>query len=141
MKGDEEQMTTDTGPTVVSLLRERLEEYKLRGIWLRNVRVSRAKENSANPGALYLKSQFGDYLGKITADGQLRTIVQLSPEIKSELREFVQRGKEYLAEVGKDTGICCYCGLELTDPDSVALGYGPICAGKHGLPHPNRHGF
>ena len=47
----------------------------------------------------------------------------------------------FLAEAGKATGQCCYCGLMLTDPESVDRGYGPVCARNHGLPHGNRNGF
>jgi Family of unknown function (DUF6011) len=36
---------------------------------------------------------------------------------------------------GHQTGCCCFCARELTDPQSVAVGYGPICASKWGLPH------
>lgn len=32
------------------------------------------------------------------------------------------------------TGHCCFCGLPLEDGRSVAMGYGPICARKWGLP-------
>lgn len=32
-------------------------------------------------------------------------------------------------------GQCCFCGLELTHPESVKVGYGPICAGTYNLPH------
>jgi hypothetical protein len=28
------------------------------------------------------------------------------------------------------SGVCCRCGRELTDPTSIALGVGPICANK-----------
>ena len=34
---------------------------------------------------------------------------------------------------GKDTGVCCCCGAELTDPVSIAAGIGPICAGNWGF--------
>jgi hypothetical protein len=34
---------------------------------------------------------------------------------------------------GKLMGNCCFCGLKLTDPKSVAAGYGPICAEHYGL--------
>lgn len=30
---------------------------------------------------------------------------------------------------------CCFCGRALTDESSVALGYGPECARRNGLPH------
>ena len=31
-------------------------------------------------------------------------------------------------------GECCFCGLPLSNQDSIARGYGPICADKFGLP-------
>ena len=41
---------------------------------------------------------------------------------------------EWATRFGKETGICVFCGLQLTDERSVNVGYGPICAGKRGLP-------
>lgn len=41
------------------------------------------------------------------------------------------------AALGHATHHCCFCGIELTDEGngrSVEVGYGPICAGKNGLP-------
>jgi len=35
---------------------------------------------------------------------------------------------------GTQTGSCCFCGRELTTKESVAVGYGPVCADKFGLP-------
>lgn len=34
------------------------------------------------------------------------------------------------AQAGKFLGYCIRCGAELTDPDSIARGMGPICANK-----------
>lgn len=31
---------------------------------------------------------------------------------------------------GRVTGVCCWCGITLTDPKSVAAGIGPVCAGR-----------
>lgn len=33
-------------------------------------------------------------------------------------------------EYGIRTGICCVCGRLLTNPESIALGIGPVCAGR-----------
>ena len=35
---------------------------------------------------------------------------------------------------GKLTGHCCFCSKPLDTKESVGAGYGPICAGKYGLP-------
>lgn len=43
---------------------------------------------------------------------------------------------ECFDKIGKRTGICCYCGIELTHPISVELGRGPVCSDTHGLPFP-----
>jgi hypothetical protein len=47
-------------------------------------------------------------------------------------------GKGGLAAMAKQYGDathnCCFCGLDLTDERSTSAGYGPICAGKYGLP-------
>ena len=36
---------------------------------------------------------------------------------------------------GKLTGHCCFCNSELSDEKSTAVGYGPVCAKRWGLPH------
>ena len=38
------------------------------------------------------------------------------------------------AAYGKRTGQCCFCCRHLETRESVAVGYGPICAEKFGLP-------
>lgn len=30
---------------------------------------------------------------------------------------------------------CCVCGITLTNPESIAIGIGPICAERHGIDH------
>lgn len=41
---------------------------------------------------------------------------------------------EQAAEFGHMHGRCCFCSLAIDTPESTAVGYGPICASKHGLP-------
>lgn len=38
------------------------------------------------------------------------------------------------ADFGHAYGICVFCSRELTDPRSVHMGYGPVCADYHSLP-------
>lgn len=95
---------------------------------------SPAAGHSANAGWLYVK-RISDkqYLGK-TKDGKFQptrecdadTAIQVVTEASS-ITDF-----ESIKVRGQDTGICCCCGAELTDPVSIAAGIGPICAGKWG---------
>jgi hypothetical protein len=41
---------------------------------------------------------------------------------------------EQAAAFGHLTGQCVFCARELTDQRSIDVGYGPVCAGKNGLP-------
>lgn len=47
-------------------------------------------------------------------------------------------GNKITAEQAADFGHmferCCFCSLAIDTPESVAVGYGPVCATKHGLP-------
>lgn len=38
--------------------------------------------------------------------------------------------KEEAVRFGHDFGICCVCGAQLDDPNSVEAGIGPICGKK-----------
>lgn len=40
---------------------------------------------------------------------------------------------QFATAFGKRTGRCGVCGRELTDPESIAMGIGPICAEKFGV--------
>lgn len=46
--------------------------------------------------------------------------------ITAEHRLTLAEAKAY----GVRTGICCVCGRLLTNPESIALGIGPVCAGR-----------
>lgn len=40
----------------------------------------------------------------------------------------------YVKEYGVKTGCCCFCNAKLESDNSLALGYGPVCAKRWGLP-------
>ncbi len=46
---------------------------------------------------------------------------------------------EEAAAFGRRYSFCVNCGAELDDPNSVAAGYGPVCAKNHGWPHGAKH--
>lgn len=86
--------------------------------------LSPAKEGSRNAGAIYVKKD-GDYLGKIA--GGAFTPAWGVTGIADKLAEIAEDPAGFARSHGKETGKCCCCGRELTDPVSVANGIGPIC--------------
>jgi hypothetical protein len=61
--------------------------------------------------------------------------VTVKEDMKQAIRALVADPVNICKVVGQQFAHCCFCGLELTQRDSVAVGYGPICAEKWGLPH------
>ena len=93
-------------------------------------RIYPAAPESRNRGFLYVKRQDGEYLGKIAPNGDFYG----DPRFTEALRQFNNDPVSCATLYGKETGACCFCGQALTDSRSVAVGYGPICADKWGLP-------
>ena len=93
--------------------------------------ASLAKPNSANPGAVYLKS--GEtYLGKIV-NGILHPRNECTDAHLVAVQEAMKNPLEAAVKYGRETGRCSVCGRRLTDPESVANGIGPICEGLMGF--------
>lgn len=63
--------------------------------------------------------------GKFSAKGP-------QPDGLVELLKKVAEDPENMARLyGQRTGVCCCCGLELTNHESIRLGIGPICRSKY----------
>jgi hypothetical protein len=92
--------------------------------------VAPAKATSANAGALYVKAGAA-YLGKIV-NGKFFASRDCSPTQEAEFRAVCVDPKAAAVAYGRKTGSCSCCGRELTRADSIALGIGPICAGRFG---------
>ena len=86
----------------------------------------KVQESKWNPGKFYAKrlvlhtNSEGVSYGKFEYDPS--GMKKISPESKMALGEAVAYGQKF--------GVCCNCGATLTDPNSIAAGIGPICAGK-----------
>lgn len=94
--------------------------------------LSPAKAHSANAGGIYVKTKGGTYLGKVM--GQKFMATRECTEVQKEALNAVAADPAGEAvRYGKETGECSCCGRELTDPNSIAAGIGPICAGKWGF--------
>jgi len=106
-------------------------------IRLESIALSLAPDHGQNPGAVYVKTRGGDYLGKIDTAGRWSKSRDLHDDtaIVSTMQALAADPAAIGAAHGRKTGECCFCGRRLVDPRSVAVGYGPICAEHYGLPH------
>jgi hypothetical protein len=93
--------------------------------------VSPAPATGQNAGAIYVKSDDGVYLGKIMA-GAFRRSRDCSGELEAKVLEIAKDPKAAAIAYGKQYGVCSVCGRELSDPESVERGIGPICAERFG---------
>ena len=96
--------------------------------------LSLAPLSGRNAGSIYVKDdETGDYLGKVTEDLRFNSL-RTAPEWAAEALSRIARDPSTAAvEYGRETGRCSCCGRELTNPDSIALGIGPICKDRWGF--------
>lgn len=93
--------------------------------------ISRAGNNSRNPGALYVKSDNDVYLGKIVA-GRFITSRECDAATEAKVLAVLADPEASAVLFGKEVGACSCCGRELTNQVSIDRGIGPICAVKFG---------
>lgn len=95
-----------------------------------SLEVKPAKVTSANPGALYVTND-GEYLGKVMG-GRFLRVRACDDQQEAQVLKLLADPKAAAQAYGIETGVCCICSRELTDPVSIAQGIGPICAGRFG---------
>lgn len=122
------------GPALLALFTD-----KMKGLWLPGLKLSRAGAYSSNPGGLWIAEHdddgSGDFYGSVRADGTMRMTRTWGNRGANTLKRLAAFGVAELVRIGTSYGFCCYCGKLLTDPTSITLGYGPVCAKYHALPH------
>jgi Family of unknown function (DUF6011) len=91
---------------------------------------SRAKDSSANPGAIYVK-RGEEYLGKVI-NGQFAPTRACTAETQAEIIKVAADPHAAAVAYGFATARCSCCGLTLTNKLSRELGIGPICRAKFG---------
>lgn len=96
-------------------------------ITMGDVIVKPASETSSNAGALYVTNAEGAYLGKV-ARGKFYRVRSCTDEQEGVITRLIQDPKAAAEAYGLESGICCLCSRELSDPESVARGIGPVCA-------------
>jgi len=105
---------------------------------------SLAPAHGNNPGAIYVKDN-GAYVGKIPAgastfapgrdfdQSRLPALVEAMADPAAAVKaDAARRAQQLLEDPGMSIPCGC-CGLTLTNPESIARGIGPICAGKWGF--------
>lgn len=101
------------------------------------IKLSVAPMTGKNPGYLYV-TVGADYLGKVSPEGVFRTsrpLVESDDELIALLNKFATDPEGTAKEYGRITSRCCFCGLELSNRNSIWNGYGEICAGHYGVPY------
>jgi len=76
----------------------------------------------------------GAYYGRISPDGELFAASAMTPDILNLVIQFSADPAGVAAAHGRRTGHCCFCTRELSTRESLAVGYGPICAQRYELP-------
>jgi len=104
------------------------------------LRLSKAGFKSSQPGTVNVCDDGKGFdnrvwFGRIGLDGKFTPGSKCTPAVIASLEVFAQDPAKAAAEYGHRTGNCCFCAHELDNDHSLALGYGPICAKKWGMPH------
>lgn len=78
------------------------------------------------------------WFGRVTQTGEWQQNGKLSQEdlvpVGKLLTRLAADPSGVASEYGRLTGNCCFCYRKLDDERSTAVGYGPQCAGRYGLP-------
>lgn len=132
---------SDNGEAQFSKLFEVFKAAKSRGLKRLTMRFSGIRvKPSRDLGSLWILSDteteignYGEqpkYLGKVTPN---RLDSRLADNVKAVLLEAAADPLSAAVKYGKETGSCSCCGRDLTNPESIRLGIGPICREKFGM--------
>jgi uncharacterized protein DUF6011 len=97
------------------------------------VKLTPASESGKNAGFIYIKLN-GEYMGKVSPEGQFSPVAACTESLRGFVAEFGNNTVQMARQFGRMTSSCCFCGRNLDTAESNAVGYGPICAEKYGLP-------
>jgi hypothetical protein len=134
-----EKAAREEGAAVLSLAKIRagfdsaskhLKRPKLR---IANIQFSLAPESGRNAGCIYVVRADDDtYLGKITQEDKFITSRECTAADSETVARVAADPAAAATAHGHEYGYCSCCNRELTNPESVARGIGPICAERWG---------
>lgn len=111
--------------------RQHLKRPKLR---VADIQFSLAPESGRNAGCIYVVRASDDtYLGKITLEDKFITSRDCTAADSETVARVAADPAAAATAHGHEYGYCSCCGRELTNPESVARGIGPICAERWGF--------
>jgi hypothetical protein len=104
----------------------------------RPVVIARAGSGSRHAGQLLVTDgrPYGEsrYYGRVDGSGAFVPGRDHDDAVLDLLRRLAADPAKIGAEQGQLSGRCCFCGQDLTTPESTAVGYGPVCARHWRLP-------
>jgi hypothetical protein len=121
-------------PMVASLNAAKQEGIKRPYLLTEQFKFARAPDTGSNPGAIYVTANTGGdlYLGKIIG-GEFHTSRDCAPEMRDAIVAVCVDPLTAAVAYGKKFGRCSCCGKELSNPESIEAGIGPVCRGKFRL--------
>ena len=101
-----------------------------------------AGDKAKLPGTINITDggPYGDnkWYGRVTVEGEWTPAPAVTAELKSTisrvLNAFSKDATKAAMTYGKQQHSCCFCAKALDTKESVTAAYGPVCAGKWGLP-------
>ena len=134
-----EKAAREEGAAVLSMAKIRegfanasqhLKRPKLR---IADVQFSLAPAAGRNAGCIYVVRASDDtYLGKITPEDKFLTSRDCTAADSETVARVAADPAAAATAHGHEYGYCSCCGRELTNPESVARGIGPVCASRWG---------
>lgn len=110
--------------------KQHLKRPKLR---IADIQFSLAPVTGRNAGCIYVVRASDDtYLGKITQEDKFITSRDCTAADSETVARVAADPAAAATAHGHEYGQCSCCGRELTNPESVARGIGPICAERWG---------
>lgn len=107
-----------------------LKRPKLR---IADIQFSLAPASGRNAGCIYVVRASDDtYLGKITPEDKFITSRECTSTDSATVARVAADPAAAATAHGHEYGYCACCGRELTNPESVTRGIGPICADRWG---------
>lgn len=135
-----EKAAREEGAAVLSMAKIRagfdsaIQHLKRPKLRIADIQFSLAPASGRNAGCIYVVRASDDtYLGKITQEDKFITSRDCNATDSETVARVAADPKAAAEAHGHEYGQCSCCGRELTNPESVARGIGPICAERWGF--------